>query len=261
MTELEKIQYAKDFLDKLANGINPLDGTPLAEDDIANHVRLSRCFFFVSDVLRQVIENGGVVATKAPKSRKSDFSLNEEARKKLQPTGRPMTVSEIAELLNGAIDLETTKKISATAINQWLLDSGFLISQVQANGKNRKLPTEAGEEMGLFTEERSGLYGPYVVTMFSPMAQQFVYDNLESVVASANRAKELKKAIRAEMKAEARAEKDPLADFHNRPWTPTHDDNLIEMHQKQIPISEIAFALKRTESGVRDRLRALGLIE
>ena len=27
MTELEKIEYAKSFIDKLANGINPLDDT------------------------------------------------------------------------------------------------------------------------------------------------------------------------------------------------------------------------------------------
>ena len=29
MTELEKITYAKSFIDKLANGINPLDDTPI----------------------------------------------------------------------------------------------------------------------------------------------------------------------------------------------------------------------------------------
>ena len=27
MTEVEKIEYAKMFLDKLANGINPIDGS------------------------------------------------------------------------------------------------------------------------------------------------------------------------------------------------------------------------------------------
>ena len=33
MTELEKIAYAKSFIDKLANGINPLDDTPIPDDD------------------------------------------------------------------------------------------------------------------------------------------------------------------------------------------------------------------------------------
>ena len=55
MTELEKLEYAKSFMDKLANGINPLDDTPIPDDDIANNVRLTRYFFYVSDILRQVI--------------------------------------------------------------------------------------------------------------------------------------------------------------------------------------------------------------
>ena len=59
MTELEKIERAKMYMDKLANGINPIDDTVVPDDDLINNVRLSRCFFFVSDVLRQVIENGG----------------------------------------------------------------------------------------------------------------------------------------------------------------------------------------------------------
>ena len=36
MTEAEKIEYAKSFIDKLANGINPLDDAPIPDDDIAN---------------------------------------------------------------------------------------------------------------------------------------------------------------------------------------------------------------------------------
>ena len=56
MPELQKIAHAKSYIDKLANGVNPLDDTPIPEDDIANNVHLSRCFFLVSDILRQVLE-------------------------------------------------------------------------------------------------------------------------------------------------------------------------------------------------------------
>ena len=60
MTDLEVMQRAKTYIDKLANGINPLDDTTLLGNDIVNNVRISRCLFYVSDVLRQVIENGGL---------------------------------------------------------------------------------------------------------------------------------------------------------------------------------------------------------
>lgn len=68
MTELEKIEYTKGFVDKLAEGINPIDGTPIAEGDLLNNVRISRCMYYVSDILRRVIENGGPRA----KSRQSE---------------------------------------------------------------------------------------------------------------------------------------------------------------------------------------------
>ena len=72
MTELETLERAKMYLEKLANGINPIDGSVIPDGDIVNHVRISRCFFYVSDVLRQVIENGGVTAQKRDK--KETFS-------------------------------------------------------------------------------------------------------------------------------------------------------------------------------------------
>ncbi len=37
MTELEKVEYTKSFIDKLVNGINPLDGTPISDNDIVNN--------------------------------------------------------------------------------------------------------------------------------------------------------------------------------------------------------------------------------
>ena len=38
MTELEKMQRAKMYIDKLANGINPIDDRPAADSDIINNV-------------------------------------------------------------------------------------------------------------------------------------------------------------------------------------------------------------------------------
>ena len=43
MTELEKIERAKMYMDKLANGINPIDDTMAPDDDLINNVRLSGC--------------------------------------------------------------------------------------------------------------------------------------------------------------------------------------------------------------------------
>ena len=91
MTELEKIAYAKSFIDKLANGINPLDDTPIPDDDIANNVRLSRCFFYVSDILRQVIENGEKQSE--PKPKRVPFAITQEQIEKYEFSETPICSS------------------------------------------------------------------------------------------------------------------------------------------------------------------------
>ena len=186
MTDIEKIEYAKSFIDKLANGINPLDNSNVPEGDIVNNVRLSRCFFFVSDVLRQVIENGGVVSSKiTAKVKKQSFILTQEQREKIVTNDNPMTISEITDYLNSLIDLEATKKISSTTITNWLIEKGFLIN-VTVNGKNRKKPTEYGNEIGISTIEKHGMYGLYTVIIYNASAQQFIYDNIDDILALKN---------------------------------------------------------------------------
>ena len=43
--QAEIMQHAKEYLDKLARGIDPLTGREVPEDEIINNVRISRCLF------------------------------------------------------------------------------------------------------------------------------------------------------------------------------------------------------------------------
>lgn len=81
MTELETMLRAKMYMDKLAQGIDPITNQEMPEDSTLNNVRLARCFFYVSDVLGQVIANGGVVGGK-PKLQ--DFSITREQLSRVQ---------------------------------------------------------------------------------------------------------------------------------------------------------------------------------
>ena len=108
------------------------------------------------------------------------------------------------------------------------------------------LPTEQGKSIGISTEERVGQNGTYRVTVYNTDAQQFILDNIDAVIEINNR---------------ARADKVEKAELQGQPWTNTHDETLIDLYRKNVPISEIAITLKRTTSGIRGRLKKLGLIE
>ena len=246
MTELEKIAYAKTFLDKLANGINPLDDMPIPDGDIVNNIRISRCFFYVSDILRQVYENGGVQPEITPKIRKKEFSLTAEEHMMLQISSQSIPVSEIAECLNKVINQETTKRITAASINKWLVDIGLLENINLSGGKNRKVPTLVGKENGIFCEERVGQFGKYITVLFSPEAQRFVYDNIDAIIGA---------------KEERMTQPKEKNGKYGSAWYPEEDEYLISLFKSGMSPSDIAVKMTRTEGGVRSRLKRLGLLE
>lgn len=183
MTELEKIERAKMYMDKLANGINPIDDTVVPEEDVINHVRLSRCFFFVSDVLCQIIDNGGVSPrTPAKKPKKVPFDLPYERRASFAFSEIPIPVSEIAKRLNLLSTDENMKKISYRDIRSWLIEIGMLHQEALPSGSKTKRPTAEGMELGISVEERMGAQGAYQVVLYNVQAQHFIVDHLDAIM-------------------------------------------------------------------------------
>lgn len=252
MTELEKIAYTKSFVDKLANGIDPTSDIPVRDDDVINNVRVSRCLYYVSELLQQIIANGGISsAPPQKKASKQAFTLSEEERAAIAPSSRPITVSEIADKLNAAVDGEKTSRISSSWISSYLVDLGLLTVTVRADGKNSKMPTEHGLAAGIRTEERQGINGTYSVVLYNSDIQELIFDNVDAIVAHNAAQKELKKAERAEKKSES----------SGKTWYPEQDVRLKELYARGATCEEMAQVFGRTEGGIRARLRRLGLIE
>lgn len=179
MTELETMQRAKMYMDKLAKGIDPITGRELPEDSALNNVRLGRCFFYVSEVLGQVIANGGVIGG-TPKLQ--PFEITPEQLCKVQISQEPVRITQLIEMLSMAVDNPQMKKLSATAITNWLLAKGFLEKQTGQDGKSRRVPTQNGFRIGLCTETRQGHYGEYQAIFYNAAAQRFVLDHLPAIL-------------------------------------------------------------------------------
>lgn len=237
MTELETLQRAKIYMEKLANGINPLDDTAIPDNEVVNHVRLSRCFFYVADVLRQVIENGG---TKPPKKlKKEPFALPLEKRMLFEFSETPIPISEVSKRINMLVETENMATLSYRSIRDWLVSLGMLEDVLDSNGKPTKRPTSYGESMGIALDSRIGLQGPYFVTVYHLAAQHFIMDNLDAIVEFETVQKENK----------------------GQTWTEEHDRCLTDLYQKGVSINEIAITLKRNDGAIRKRLKKLNLLQ
>ena len=187
MAEIEKLRHAKNYMDKLAEGIDPISGATLPGDTLLNNISLSRCFYFVSDILGQVIENGGLVARKAPNNALlPPFALPDDMRDKIEITSSPAMIKSFTDRINGLVDDSAMQKLKVTALTTWLVNNGFLCEEI-VNEKKRKRPTEAGEELGIYSETRDGQYGSYLAVLYKESAQRYLVSNLDQIIEISNR--------------------------------------------------------------------------
>lgn len=178
MTELEKLQRARDYADKIANGIDPITDEDIPQDSLLNHVRMSRYFFYVRDVLDQVL--AGELRPK--RQRRVPFEITAAELANVRLSESPIGVSEIAKRINAAAEQKNTRRFSYSWITNWLLDAGYLEVQERADGRKSKRPTEAGEKLGIFTEQRTGPSGEYTAVLYDLHAQRFLMDNMDAIL-------------------------------------------------------------------------------
>lgn len=233
---LEKIALAREYVEKLANGINPLDGTELPMDDIVNNVKISRCLFFVSDVLGELTKQAK--RTSADKTKKSEFRVSSDIH--TTPVYEySVRLSEVVWLINSK-KTSGVKKIVTRMVQNWLISIGMIARYTDETGKTRYEPTEAGLEIGIEKGEAQWQYGTYTVIMCKPSAQQFILDNVESLIEYNS------------------AELSPLN--HSKKWTDEEETKMKEMLAEGKSIYEIAYYLGRSVKATRTRLRRKYLI-
>jgi hypothetical protein len=247
MTELEIMQRAREYVEKLAKGIDPITGREVPEGEVINNVRVSRCLFYVADMLRKVIESGGVRAEReaAParvmkRSEKAPFALSLEDRERYPFEDGPVTVSVIAQRLNEFVDQDAVQKLKTASITGYLMKTGLLAEEVKPDGTKAKRPTEAGRSLGISTATRTGMYGEYTAVIYDRDAQQFILDNLDAIA-----------AINAA----------PLHENQGKPWAPEGDAWLRQAYGAGMEVKEMADQLKRSRSSIRSRLEKLGLTD
>ena len=188
MTELEKIEYAKTFIDKLANGINPLDDTSISENDIANNVRLSRCFFYVSTILQKEIDRERRKQPKENRSERLPFSITQEQLNDFGYSPNPLSATAVARKINWLVreDIEQKKieKLSYRKITQWLMNIGMIEYREWEDGKIKRFPTTEGESIGLVLADWDNYGRRTPVIYFTEEAQRFIIDNIDAVIAT-----------------------------------------------------------------------------
>ena len=170
--DLKRLKIAIEWIGKLANGVNPIDDSTLSDNDIVNNVHISRCLFYVSDTLEEIINK----KPSSKKQKKQEFQLTQEIAENVyiaETTGIAMFVREINMVIP-----EDMRSLAISKVTEWLVSVGYLEERVRSDGRKYKAPTELGTSIGITSEWKEGLQGRYLSVSYDANAQHFILENL-----------------------------------------------------------------------------------
>ena len=177
--DLTKLDIAIKYIERMAEGKNPVTNQDIIEETIVNDPNVIRCLFFIQDTLQKVQENGGVI-TSSTRAKKEEFPFETLKDFKFR---KDNSITHIMQQINEPIEGKNVKKLSYTCVTKWLKLSGYLTEEQDKElNKLVTVPTEKGRELGIYTERREQAGRPaYVVVMYNEEAQYFIAKNMQKI--------------------------------------------------------------------------------
>ncbi len=176
--EKERIVKAGEILNKMANGINPVNGQPIDGDCFLQDPRIIRCLFFVQQVLNEAVERQANTAVR----KLAEFIITEEEKRKVRFPDENIGVNQFARCINSAIDLNRSRKITGAEINKQLKKMGVLSEELLTDGKKRTIVNENSSNYGIVTEKRNYNGNEYDMVCFNDIGKKFLLDELEKIL-------------------------------------------------------------------------------
>ncbi len=166
MTELDVMKRAKQYMDLLAQGVDPISRRRVPGDSVLSQPRLQKCFSYVSTVLQRDLQRELQKDQPAPQSRSA------------QPAEPPAAPADAVPLLEFAKQLAASRGLVYafplyTTLTAWLrLEDCALFTTV--GDQDLWDVTEKGAAMGLTSDGR---------LLCQPKAQAFLQERLDEILA------------------------------------------------------------------------------
>ena len=177
MVTNELVEKNMQILEKLANGINPIDDSILPADSIINNVEISRALFFALSELNSAKNSTST------KTAKKNFYVDPKLLENFEFVEEGTYLTKIVEQLNTFVDTNTTRRLSRAKMVRWLIEIGILEAVHMPDAKQKRhMPTQAGLDMGLQIVELVDRFGyPFKAVKYPVSMQKFIIDNIEGL--------------------------------------------------------------------------------
>ena len=178
--DLTKLDVAIKYVERIANGCNPVNNVPLENNDILNNPNIIRCMYFIKDVLEEVQNNGGVIGGKSGKEPALPFPIEILDRFSYI---EDKSITHVLNQIYEPIAESNIKKVSVTKVIAALKDDGYLLDELNPEtGKTRKVPSVKGKELGIYMLEREYNGRMYQSVTYNRNAQEYVVSLVRKLV-------------------------------------------------------------------------------
>ena len=168
----EKLEVAIKYVERIADGCNPVNNVPLENDDILNNPNIIRCMYFIKDVLEEVRRNGGMIGGRNGKEPRLPFPT--EILDKFTYSEDKSITHVLNQIYEPIADMNV-KKVSVTKVTDTLKEEGYLMDAPNPEtGKTRKVPSVKGKEIGIYIVEREYNGRMYESVTYNHNAQEYV---------------------------------------------------------------------------------------
>lgn len=177
LSERAQIEKAKDLLLNLANGVDPIYGELIDEKSFLNDPQMIRCFYYVSEILDNVISGS------YSKRRNLPFSISPAQKKSIiLPKGK-IGINEFAKRVNSALDIHE-KKLSGTEINKKLKQMKILGEMKDEEGKTSTITNDTSFQYGFETEHRLFNGKEYNKVLINDAGKKYLLENIETIMST-----------------------------------------------------------------------------
>lgn len=177
--DLTKLNVAIRYVERIADGCNPVNNIPLEETDVLNNPNIIRCMYFIKEVLEEVRRNDGVISGR--KTKAEAMPLPVEVLDEFEYQEDKSITHVLRQIFEPVAD-SNVKKVSAVKVNTLLVEDGYLADEENpGTGKVRKIPTEKGKELGIYMMEREFNGRAYEAIMYGKNAQEYVVERIRKL--------------------------------------------------------------------------------
>lgn len=178
MYDIKLVRRAKLYADAMAQGINPLNGDYVNEQDSLAQEKIQNCMIFISQILDNVITGGGKV-----KKSKTSFSITSEQKSRIETSEEPVGVNELAKRINAVIDADKMRTVSGTKIASWMVKNGYLDVVTIDDNKTIKTVNSKSAAFGISVRDKVNLDtgDTYKQPVYNKFAQQYIVQHIEEI--------------------------------------------------------------------------------